>query len=308
MKRSAHHGFTLVEILVVIAIIAILVGLLLPAVQSARESARRTQCANNFKQIGLAVQAHVQSFGAFPNGGVMYSTPRTMLGGSPATFDKQNWTWQYQILPYLEQFPLWSNPDDLAVGATPIATYFCPTRRPPTMFSVLTGTWGPRIRAQGDYAANGGTNNSGGDGGGVYGNGSDGPVCVRTVATRMPAHLKDGLSNTILAGEKRMNVSWLTQQQADDDDGYVGGFQDDVIRWGAVGTPYGDLVPAPDFNDVIWPLTFPRIWQFGSSHVLGANFVACDGAVRFKAFTIDPNVFSGLCGIKDGKPVTFSNQ
>lgn len=308
MKRSAPQGFTLVELLVVIAIIGILIALLLPAVQSARESGRRLQCANNLKQIGLAVQLHVLAFNAFPNGGMPFTQSRTMLGGSPALFDKQNWSWPYQILPYMEQLALWGNPDDASVMATPTATYFCPTRRSPTKFMVHN-TLTSGIRAQTDYAANGGTDSRGGNGGGMFGEGRDGVVCMRGVATRVPAHIaRDGLSSTILAGEKRMNVSWVTQQQADDDDGYVGGYQDDVTRWGAVGTSYGDLVPAPDFNDVIWPLTFPKLYQFGSSHVLGANFVACDGAVRFLAFTIDPTTFSGLCGIKDGKAVAFPGK
>jgi len=309
MARSAPQGFTLVELLVVIAIIGILIALLLPAVQSSRESGRRLQCANNLKQIGLAVQSHIVAFNAFPSGGMPFTTSRTMLGGSPALFDKQDWSWPYQILPYMEQLALWGNPDDASVMATPTATYFCPTRRSPTKFLVYSGG-GSAIRAQTDYAANGGTNISGGNGGGVYGDGSkDGVVCVRDKATRVPAHIaRDGLSSTILAGEKRMNVSWLTQQQADDDDGYVGGFQDDVIRWGAAGTSAGNLVPASDFNDVIWPLTLPKIWQFGSSHFLGANFVACDGAVRFLAFTIDPETFSRLCSIKDGKTVAFPGK
>ena len=309
MKRSAPHGFTLVELLVVIAIIALLIALLLPAVQSSRESARRSQCANNLKQIGLAVQSHIVAFNAFPNGGKPFTQPRTMLGGSPASFDKQDWAWPYQILPYMERLTLWGNPDDASVAATPTATYFCPTRRSPTKFMVYN-TLTSGIRAQTDYAANGGTDSSGGNGGGVFGEGRDGVVCMRGVATRVPAHIaRDGLSSTILAGEKRMNVSFCTtEQQADDKDGYVGGFEDDVIRWGAAGTPYGNLVPAPDFNDVIWPLTFPRLWQFGSSHVLGANVVACDGAVRFLAFTIDPETFSRLCSIKDGKTVAFPGK
>jgi prepilin-type N-terminal cleavage/methylation domain-containing protein len=328
MARSAPQGFTLVELLVVIAIIGILIALLLPAVQSSRESGRRLQCANNLKQIGIAVQSHIVAFNAFPNGGIPYASSRTMPGGSPALFDKQDWSWPYQILPYMEQLNLWGDPDDASVMATPTATYFCPTRRPPTKFMVQRGTEAPAMRAQIDYAANGGTENrvydkkgeDGPGGGGVFGDGRDGVMWVRAVetgkeatplrvVTRVPAHIaRDGLSSTILAGEKRMNASWLTQQQADDDEGYVAGFQDDVIRWGAVGTPYGDLVPAPDFNDVIWPLKMPRIQQFGSSHVLGANFVACDGAVRFLAFTINPETFSRLCSIKDGKTVAFPGK
>jgi len=310
MKRSAPHGFTLVELLVVIAIIGILIALLLPAVQSSRESGRRLQCANNLKQIGLAVQSHIAAFNAFPNGGKQYTLPRTMLGGSPALFDKQDWAWPYQILPYMERLTLWGNPDDASVAATPTPTYFCPTRRPPT--ALKAASWAP-FRAQIDYAANGGAGaNNSGDGWGIYGDGSDGVVCMRGVATRVPAHIAfDGLSSTILAGEKRMNVSFCTSEtQADDNDGYVGGFQDDVIRWGAVGTKYGNLVPTPDVSGEAYTTStmYPNIYQFGSSHVLGTNFVACDGAVRFLAFTIDPETFSRLCSIKDRKTVAFPGK
>jgi hypothetical protein len=270
------------------------------------------QCANNLKQIGLAVQSHIVAFNAFPSGGMPFTTSRTMLGGSPALFDKQDWSWPYQILPYMEQLALWGNPDDASVMATPTATYFCPTRRSPTKFLVYSGG-GSAIRAQTDYAANGGTNISGGNGGGVYGDGSkDGVVCVRDKATRVPAHIaRDGLSSTILAGEKRMNVAFCTtEQQADDNDGYVGPFQDDVIRWGGVGTEFGNLVPTPDVSGEAYTTStmYPNIYQFGSSHVLGTNFVACDGAVRFLAFTIDPETFSRLCSIKDRKTVAFPGK
>ena len=131
-SRRTTSGFTLVELLAVIAILALLMALLMPAVQGARESARRVQCSNNLKQIGLAVQAHVHGLGAFPGGGRPYTNPRTMLGGSPSGYDSQAWTWSYQILPYLEQQQLWENPDDAFVAATPVVHYFCPTRRPPT--------------------------------------------------------------------------------------------------------------------------------------------------------------------------------
>jgi prepilin-type N-terminal cleavage/methylation domain-containing protein len=323
--RRGHRqpAFTIVELLVTIAIISILIGLLLPAVQSAREASRQAVCRNNLKQIGLAVQLHVQSFGAFPNGGMRSEGAgslverRTMVGGSPAIYDSQDWTWSYQILPYLEQLALWNHPDDNLVAATPIGGYFCPTRRPPTVLK--GGYWGPRpvvdSRAQIDYAANAGTIRSTTTVEqahiGIYGPGIDGVVCIRSVATRVPAHVTDGLSNTILVGEKRMNRTYCTtDEQPDDKDGYVGPFQDDVVRFGGAGTPFGDLVPAPDVSGAPfdWDSLRPNIYQFGGSHTSGANFVACDGAVKMLAFTIDPQTFSRLCAIKDQQPVSFADD
>src|ERR1700704_3934696 len=104
-SRRMRDGFTLVELLVVIAIIGILVALLLPAIQSAREAARRTQCKNHLKQIGLGVLHHVDSFKFFPTGGTVYSPEISdyIVNGRPLGSDKQGLGWAYQILPYLEE-------------------------------------------------------------------------------------------------------------------------------------------------------------------------------------------------------------
>src|SRR5437588_463385 len=104
----SRRGFTLIELLVVIAIIAILIALLVPAVQKVRDAAARTQCINNLKQIGLAFHSHHGAFKVFPTAGLGNDTARTFNGTVPATYEAQAWGWPYQILPYIDQTPLWT--------------------------------------------------------------------------------------------------------------------------------------------------------------------------------------------------------
>jgi prepilin-type processing-associated H-X9-DG protein len=297
---------------VVISIIGVLIALLLPAMQSARESGRRVQCANHLKQIGLAFAAHMEATGAFPNGGDGYASPRAFIHGVPAAYDQQTWSWGYQILPYTDLEALWGNPNDQQVASTPVSLYFCPSRRPPVALS--GGSWQsqPYPRGMLDYAGNAGVNTLGDDGGGTYGDGLIDGVVVRaglvlqqgaavasTTATAISqAKISDGMSNTFLVGEKRMNISFVTTQtQPDDNDGYVGGFQDDVVRWGA-------FPPQPDWQGPLatFATLIPGDYQFGSSHPGVVQFVFCDGSVQGIHYSVDPAVFAHASSRNDGVP------
>jgi prepilin-type N-terminal cleavage/methylation domain-containing protein/prepilin-type processing-associated H-X9-DG protein len=150
-SRQPSRGFTLVELLVVIAIIGILIALLLPAVQSAREAARRAQCVNNLKQIGIAAQLHHDTHKIFPTGGWHWSWV-----GDPdlGTGKEQPGTWSYVILSFMENevlHNLGSDGDRDAItqsqrqGAaerdqTPVAEFNCPSRRAAAAYQIWTGT------------------------------------------------------------------------------------------------------------------------------------------------------------------------
>jgi prepilin-type N-terminal cleavage/methylation domain-containing protein/prepilin-type processing-associated H-X9-DG protein len=133
MRRRGWRAFTLVELLVVIAIIGVLVALLLPAVQAAREAARRAECKNKLKQVGLSIQNFVSAKTVFPSGGAHWrpQIENYVEGGKPLGPDKQGLSWAFQILPYLEQGALYNLTTTAALQSTVVPGYVCPSRGRP---------------------------------------------------------------------------------------------------------------------------------------------------------------------------------
>lgn len=156
LLRSCKAAFTLVELLVVIAIIGVLVALLLPAVQAARESARRTQCVNNLKQVGLACLNFESSGGSFPSAGGSVSEFTDRDSQQGPLYGYEYASWMFQVLPYIEQqtladlratAPAGSNGfTDTGLAETPVAAFNCPSR------SERFGILGADVFRFGDYA------------------------------------------------------------------------------------------------------------------------------------------------------------
>jgi prepilin-type N-terminal cleavage/methylation domain-containing protein len=155
-NRSESNGFTLVELLVVIAIIGVLVALLLPAVQAAREAARRAECQNKLKQMGLAAQNFVSAMNVFPTGGdgAGPAIENYLQNGKPNGPDKMGLGWGYQLLPYLEQNAVYGLNTTTLVKSTVVPLYNCPSRRGPTISQEYNGNTtviGPTVVLS-DYA------------------------------------------------------------------------------------------------------------------------------------------------------------
>jgi prepilin-type N-terminal cleavage/methylation domain-containing protein len=273
-SRPRRIGFTLVELLVVIAIIGILVALLLPAIQAARESARRSQCLNNLKQIGVAYQNYHDSYRKFPFSGD--NGPTGCCSPDPGQLHR--YSWPFHILPFIEQKSVYEFGLDQAnysqLQKTIVPTFYCPSRRSPILYKNL---------AKCDYSLSRGSGNNG--------------IAIQALPSVGMAEVLDGTSNTLLAAEGRVHRAYMTNGGccSDNEDAYTSGWADDVIR-------LGTQPPEPDPLDTAIPDSAVD-GQFGSSHPSGVSAVLVDGSVRIVTYTADALMFRYFSIRDDGQPL-----
>jgi prepilin-type N-terminal cleavage/methylation domain-containing protein/prepilin-type processing-associated H-X9-DG protein len=320
-RRSAY---TLIELLVVIAIIAILVGLLLPAVQRIREAANRLRCTNNLKQIGLALHNYHDSNGRFPPS-YLWADPGVPAGGGGignifdrpplSSFFQTNWPgwgWAALLLPYLEQDNLYGTinltaPTVGAQAATARATllrvYTCPSDRYTGGYTVQSLRSGPLVDVNTNSYA------------GCYGSAMVGRLAGFTIITApdrgdglfirngtlTTADVTDGLSNTLAVAER---AALFAQSP------WVG-----VIDQGTIQTTPG----APVYQTVLEPSPvmvvarvgskplndpFSEPYEFFTPHPGGMNALFADGAVHRVPLTIDLDVYRAIGSRAGGEPVS----
>jgi prepilin-type N-terminal cleavage/methylation domain-containing protein len=302
-RRSA---FTLIELLVVIAIIAILIGLLLPAVQKIREAANRMKCSNNLKQLSLAMHNYHDTVGVLP------------WGRSKGAIDSPSWA--VLILPYIEQGNLWNkftdpningvsypmitrgtNPTVIThnlirgqfrqsgVMSTPVSTFNCPSRSPGRVSETVTSGSSSTEGICGDYAVNMGSGTSTADGNngvfrwnGANGGGASDPSVGNNITS-----ITDGTSNTFMLGEKHVQQSMLKKWSQD---GCIYNSQ----TWDVAGRKAGAAFPlALGPNDTY-------LAQFGSWHSQVCLFGFGDGSVRAIRVSIPGSTLALLSNMQDG--------
>ena len=328
ISRGKYRAFTLVELLVVIAILAILMGLLLPAVNSVRDSMRRMQCKNNMAQIGRGSQAHLARLGHFPSSGWGF-----LWSGDPdhGFGARQPGGWIYNLLPFVGLDMIHDLGKDLGGSVTDINSakgakfaeakqaaipfLICPVRRKVMAYPAVEQSWNapstPTLNKT-DYASNGGSIRFLGTGPeptnncyAVYPNcnwtyGGSNYDAVSLAAFNgisgersevQSGHVTDGLSNVFLAGEKYLDPNYYySGADGADNDTVFEGNDWDVNRW--VMTGYPPMRDTPGVGDC---------WTgFGSAHAQGCHFVFCDGSVKLISYQISFATYQSLGVRNDG--------
>ncbi len=283
-RWKSRRGFTLIELLVVIAIIAILIALLLPAVQQAREAARRTQCKNHLKQIGLALHNYHDSFNALPPGWI------GVTNGASDIYGVNGWGWASKILPMMDQTPLYNEIDfnlkmeasaNAALRIKSIPAYRCPTD------AVTESVWTIQDGSGGNLAELAVANYVG-----VFGTGeldhcasTPNSPCFGDGTFYQNSRIQfrdftDGLSGTMMVGERKTlrdaSSNWTSTWA-----GVVANGDDALVR--ILGST--DHTPNHPSN---------HIDDFSSYHTGGSHFLLGDGTVRFLSTNIDHEIYQHL--------------
>ncbi len=308
--RCHRRGFTIVELLIVGAVMAVLLSLILPAIQRSRAAARRINCQNHLRQIALASQQHASLWGHIPSNG----WGSTWMGISNRGAGRhQSGSWVFNILPQCDQSVLHQQapastefpPNEVKIrdfASRSLPVFVCSERRlanpgpaDPTL-TYFGGTVVLNQCAKSDYAINGGTNPVASAEGPVDLNSGDNNVYNWPNTSQLNgvsflraeirfADLTDGSSQVILAGEKWFSGN-DTASVGDNQPMYTGDSLD-TRRWAIVA-------PARDGHKLGNEL------GFGSAHDGGAGFAFCDGSVRTIAYHVDPRIFQRLCERNDG--------
>jgi prepilin-type N-terminal cleavage/methylation domain-containing protein/prepilin-type processing-associated H-X9-DG protein len=292
-----HRGFTLIELLVVIAIISVLIALLLPAIQAAREAARRVQCVNNLMQLGIALHNYEGSYELLPPGVI---NPTGPIQSKPQGYHA---SWMLQLLPFMEQRGVADRFDDTqgvytaanqTARSAVINTFLCPSDGGPSRRNVDTAGLNSYAACHHDVEAPIDANNKG-----VF---------------FLNSHLRgedisDGTSNTIYLGEKlrdETELGWASGTRATLRNT---GTRLNLTRVGVIGFLSGEDAPAEeegenppkDGAEAGNAQSLNLVGGFGSPHPGGSNFGFGDGSVRFLKNTINPKVYRWLGNRADGE-------
>ncbi|WP_406697342.1 DUF1559 domain-containing protein [Singulisphaera sp. Ch08] len=317
LPARPSRGFTLIELLVVIAIIAVLIALLLPAVQSAREAARRLQCTNNLKQIGLAVHNYHDIHGVIPKGGYGGGMGVPALWNTATAQSRRMASWGTVILPQMEQAPLYNSfntgfwylePPNYTTSRTLLSTFLCPsnpagspmkpngdniTSQPQYCRNDYAGNWGeralrcfPATSCQNNYSDQG---DQSGAGRGVIMFGSE--INVNLVS------VTDGSTNTIVIGEapEALHGLWAGHKNFLDQSAPIN------ARFGPFSSTPWQSCQVVAGSASIGKLGCDYGQEFHSYHTGGVNFLFLDGSVRYLKESIQPKILAALLSRKGGE-------